>query len=141
MLKTFHNFRQVEAANEFAYCMHRDLCQKNRPEIFSKTSKFRNIHNLHEIDKKRLSMILVTYALFETNLVSYKGNLFLLFSILLRYELPESFPLLCQTNKRLYSTHHNITTKKMNNLEVEIFCDATFKHEYVHCYEFKQLSF
>ena len=24
---------------------------------------------------------------------------------------------------------HNITTKKMNNLEAEIFCDATFEDE------------
>ena len=75
-------------------------------------------------------MILVTYALFKTNLVSYKGNLFLLLSMLLRFLPPESFPILSQTNKRLYNTNHNITTKKMNNLEVEIICYATFKHEH-----------
>ena len=61
--------------------------------------------------------------------MSYKWNLFLLLSTLLRFELTESFLLLCQTNKSLYSTNHNITTKKMNNLEVEVFCDAIFKHE------------
>ena len=52
-------------------------------------------------------------------------------STLLPFEYPESFLLLCQTNKSLYSTNHNITTtkkSKMNNLEVEIFCDATFKN-------------
>ena len=49
-------------------------------------------------------------------------------STLLSFEFPESFLLLCQTNKSLYSTNHNITTNKMNNLEVEIFCDATFEY-------------
>ena len=50
-------------------------------------------------------------------------------SMLLRLELPGSFPLLYQTSKSLYSTHRDITTEKMNNREIEIFCDATFKHE------------
>ena len=75
----FHNFGQVEAANEYAdfLACTGTYAKKNRPEIFSRTSKFRNSHNLHEIDKKdncrkpkRLPMILVTYALL-TILVSY----------------------------------------------------------------------
>ena len=73
----FHNFRQVEAENKCRFpCIYRGLSQKSRLQIFSGTSKFRNSHNFHEIDKKsnrkpkRRTMILVTYAVL-TILVSY----------------------------------------------------------------------
>ena len=130
----FHNFRQVEAANEFAdflACTRTYAKKKIGQRFFSRTSKFRNMVTIYKKSKrklKKLPIILVTYSLL-TILVSYKQNLFLLLSMLLHFELPEFFPLLCQTNTSLYSTYHNVTTKKMNKLEDDIFCDATFKHE------------
>ena len=54
------------------------------------------------------------------------------FSILSKMTLPAIFPgrrVQLKMTAPLYSTNHNITTKKTNNLEVEIFCDTTFKHE------------